>query len=151
MNFKTTLSFRGKLLLCLMLVVVAVTGVTLFLAARNTQARYQQSLDAQFQDQMRLFTALQEARRTAITEKCSALSRSVRLRAALEERDIEDLYQNALTELQGIFTPAGSIVEKLDPEVPRASFFRFLDSKGSVLPPPVEFPAGAADRDSLDR
>ncbi len=150
MDFKNLLSFRARVLLSLMLVVVAVTSATLYLAARNAQARYHQSLDAQFQDQIRLFTVLQEARRTAITEKCRALSRSVRLRAALEERDIEDLYQNALTELQGILHTKNSPVDKGDLEIPRASFFRFFDANGSVLPPPVEFSSGSTDIESLD-
>jgi len=133
-----------------MLVVLVVTGATLYLAERNAQARYQEGLDAQFQDQMRLFTALQEARRQAITEKCRALSHSVRLRAALEEEDVEDLYRNALTELQGILNAKASSSDKADPEIPRASFFRFLDAHGSVLSP-REFPAGPIDPETLDQ
>jgi len=61
--------------------VLAVTGTTLYLAERNAQARYQESLDTRFQSQMRLFTELQEAQLDAITERCRTLSRSVRLRA----------------------------------------------------------------------
>ena len=62
-----------------MLIVLAVTGTTLYLAERNTQARYQESLDTRFQSQTRLFTELQEAQLDAITERCRTLSRSVRL------------------------------------------------------------------------
>ena len=51
---------------------------------------------------MRRFTEVQEAQLGAITEKCRTLSNSVRIRAALEERDIDDLYRNALTELHTI-------------------------------------------------
>ena len=112
------------------------------------QARYQESLDVQFQAQMRLFTALQETRLGAITEKCRALSHSVRLRAALEERDVEDLYRNALTELQGVF--GGVAQDKNDPDTSRASFCRFLDSDGTILPP-NQFSAGVIDRESLDQ
>ena len=130
-----------------MLVVLVVTGATLYLAERNAQARYQEGLDAQFQDQMRLFTALQDARRQAITEKCRALSHSVRLRAALEEEDVEDLYRNALTELGGILNAKSSSPDKVDPEIPRASFFRFLDAHGSVLSP-RQLPA---DQENLDQ
>jgi signal transduction histidine kinase len=133
-----------------MLVVLVVTGATLYLAEHGAQARYQEGLDAQFQDQMRLFTALQEARRQAITEKCAALSHSVRLRAALEEEDVEDLYRNALTELQGILNAKTAPTDKVDPEIPRASFFRFLDAHGSVLSP-REYPAGPIDQENLDQ
>jgi len=148
MGLKGIFSFRVKLLLALMLVVVTVTSATLYLAERNVQARYQESLDVQFQSQMRLFTALQETRLGAITEKCRALSHSVRLRAALEERDVDDLYRNALTELQGIF--GGVAQDKNDPDTSRASFCRFLDSDGTILPP-NQFSAGVIDRESLDQ
>ena len=132
----------------MMLIVLAVTGTTLYLAERNTQARYQESLDTRFQSQMRLFTELQEAQLDAITERCRTLSRSVRLRAALEERDVDDLYRNALTELQGIFGKA-SPQDDAGPETPRASFFRFLAADGSVLLP-AEHPAGLIEQESLD-
>src|ERR1051325_4718827 len=96
------LSFRAKLLLAMMFIVSVVTGVTVYVAGNNLRANQQQTLDRQFQNQVRSFVALQRARAGAVTEKCLALSRSVRLRAALEEHDVEDLYQNALTELQPV-------------------------------------------------
>src|SRR5205814_5142650 len=70
-----------------------------------------------------------------------------RLRAALEERDVDDLYQNAVTELQNILNsgnpnaPAASGI--------RASFFRFFDARG-VLLPPRDGTAGLIDQESLD-
>jgi hypothetical protein len=146
---KSIFSFRVKLLLAMMLIVLAVTGATLYLAEQNTQARYQEGLDMRFQSQMRLFTELQEAQLDAITERCRTLSRSVRLRAALEERDVDDLYRNALTELQGIFGKA-SPQDGAGPETPRASFFRFLAADGSVLLP-AEHPAGLIEKESLDQ
>lgn len=149
MDLRHIFTFRAKLLLSLLLTVLVVTGATLYLAERNFQARYQEGLDAQFQDQMRLFTALQEARLAVITEKCRSVSHSVRLRAALEERDVEDLYRNAPTELQGVFNPKNSAADKVEPEAPHASFFRFLDADGSILAP-AEFPAGLMDQESLD-
>ena len=148
MEFKGIFTFRVKLLIALMLIVVTVTGATLYLAERNVQARYQESLDVQFQAQMRLFAALQDARLGVIMGKCRTLSHSVRLRAALEERDVEDLYQNALTELQGIF--GGVAEDKNDSDTSRASFCRFLDADGTILPP-AQFSAGLVDRESLDQ
>jgi signal transduction histidine kinase len=147
-EFKGIFTFRVKLLLALMLIVITVTGSTLYLAERNVQARHQESLDVQFQAQMRLFTALQAARLGVIMGKCRTLSHSVRLRAALEERDVEDLYQNALTELQGIF--GGVAEDTKDPDTSRASFCRFLEANGTILPP-GQFPAGLIDRESLDQ
>ncbi len=148
MDLKGIFTFRVKLLIALMLIVVTVTGSTLYLAERNVQGRYQESLDAQFQAQMRLFAALQDARLSEITGKCRALSHSVRLRAALEERDVDDLYRNALTELQGIF--GGVAQDKNVSDTSRAAFCRFLDAEGKILPP-AQFPAGLIDRESLDQ
>ena len=149
MDLRGLFSFRVKLLLALMFVVVTVTGATLYLAERNVQARYQESLDVQFQAQMRLMTALQETRLGAIRDKCRALSHSVRIRAALEEREVDDLYRNALTELPGFF---GGVSEgRSDSNTSRASFCRFLDANGNVLSPSPQFSAGTIDRESLDQ
>jgi signal transduction histidine kinase len=128
----------------MMLVVLAVTSATLYLAENNLRANRQKNLDAQFQDQLRSFLAVQDVQASAITERCRALSHSVRLRAALEERDVDDLYQNALTELQGILD-----LNELAPEPGRhsvrASFFRFLDANGAVLSPGEHF-SGLSDQ-----
>lgn len=131
----------------MMLVVVAITGATLYLAENNLQAKHQEALNAQFQDQVRFFLALQDAQLGATTEKCRAVARSVRMRAALEEDDIDDLYRNALTELQGIFSP--TITGQEGTHLLHASFFRFFDANGHVLSP-REHSAGLIDQGSLD-
>jgi signal transduction histidine kinase len=131
-----------------MLIVVVATAASSYIAERNAQGRYQEGLEAQFQDQMRLFTALQEERRRAILEKCGAVSHSVRLRAALEENDAEDLYRNAFTELQGIYNPQARDNGTPDRQIPGAVFFRFLDARGKVLSP-GKAPAGYANLHSL--
>lgn len=140
------LSFRARLSIALMLVIVAVTSITLYLAEQNLRSTHQKSLDAQFENQVRSFLAMQEAQSSAIMEKCRGLSKSVRLRAALEERDGDDLYRNALAELQGILgdedavsSPDGSV---------RASFFRFADRDGVILSP-GSHPAGLIDQPFL--
>jgi hypothetical protein len=114
----------------MMLVVLAVTIATVYLAEKNRRANQQQLLDAQFQNRVQSFLKIQEAQSEVITKKCLALSRSVRLRAALEERDVDDLHQNALTELEGILEHSPNSSES-GSEVTRASFFRFFDADGS--------------------
>ena len=84
-----------------MFVVLGVTVAAVYLAEENRRANHQQALDAQFQNQVQSFLKIQEAQSEAITEKCRVLSHAVRVRAALEERDVDDMYQNALTELEG--------------------------------------------------
>jgi len=147
-SFMRALSFRAKLLVAMMLVVLAVTTATVYLAEKNRRANQQRVLDAQFQSRVQSFLKIQEAQSEVITEKCFAISHAVRLRAALEERDIDDLYQNALTELEGVLKSSGPGAENAA-DVTRASFFRFLDAEGSVLPP-EQHPAGLTDQPSLD-
>src|SRR5437763_3405195 len=138
------LSFRAKLLLAMMLVVLAVTTATCDLAEKNRRANQQQLLDAQFQNRVQSFLKIQAAQSEAITEKCLALSHSVRLRAALEERDADDLYHNAITELGGILDQSAGA----SPDVTRASFFRFFDGEGLILSP-ENHAAGLTDQPAL--
>ena len=57
-----------------MLVVLAVTSATLYLAENNLRANQQKNLDTQFQNQLRSFLAVQDMQASAITERCRALS-----------------------------------------------------------------------------
>jgi signal transduction histidine kinase len=127
----------------MMLVVFAVTAATVYLAEKNRRSNQQQLLDAQFQNRVQSFLKIQAAQSEAITEKCFALSHSVRLRAALEERDADDLYQNALTELEEMLDRTGA-----SPDGTHASFFRFFDADGRILSPENQ-PAGLTDQPAL--
>src|SRR5438067_5133083 len=127
----------------MMLVVLAVTTATVYLAEKNRRANQQQLLDGQFQNRVQSFLKIQAAQSEAITEKCLALSHSVRLRAALEERDVDDLYQNALTELEETLDRTGT-----SPDATRVSFFRFFDAAGLILSP-ENHPAGLTDQPAL--
>lgn len=147
MKLPTALGFRAKLLLAMMLVVAAVTGATLYLAEKSLRANHDAALEAQFQNQVRSFLAMQEAQSSEIADKCRALAHSVRLRAALEERDFDDLYRNALPELQAVFAEPNS--NQLEFPSVRASFFRFFDANGTVVPA-AEYPAGLTDEKTLD-
>jgi len=131
----------------MMLVVLAVTIAAVYLAEENRRGNQQQALDAEFQNQVQAFLKIQETQSEAINEKCRALSHAVRIRAALEERDVDDLYRNALTEFDGILEQPGDPAAD-SPEVGRASFFRFLDAAGAVLPID-NHPVGLTDQPSL--
>jgi hypothetical protein len=122
------------LLLAMMVIVIAVTSAAIYVGENNLRANYQKLLDNQFQNQLRSFLRAQDLQFRAMAEKCRAVSHSVRLRAALEENDADDLYQNALTELHDVFDPDASNDERTGDSV-RASFFRFVDANGAVLPP----------------
>lgn len=130
-----------------MLIVLAVTIATVYLAEENRRSNHQRALDAQFQNQVQSFLKIQETQSEAITEKCRALARAVRIRAALEERDVDDMYRNALTELEGVLEHPGDSAGGPS-DAGRASFFRFLDAEGEVLPPEGH-PAGLTSQPSL--
>ena len=128
-------NFRLRLLVAMMLIVSAVTALVLYFAERNLAAGVRQNLQQEFQSAVGTLLGVQEARLAAITERCRALAKSVRIRAALEEGDVEDLYLNARVELRDLLA---SKVTGGDSDAPalRAEFFRFLDARGAVLPPP---------------
>jgi signal transduction histidine kinase len=149
LNLTNALSFRVKLLLAMMLIVVAITGTAVYIAENNLRSNQEHLLNAQFQNQVRSFLAVQDLRSGAVAEKCRDVSRSVRLRAALEEKDVDDLYRNALAELQDVFSPNESDANNSDQTV-RASFFRFVDVNGVVLPARDQ-PAGDADPRLLEQ
>jgi signal transduction histidine kinase/CheY-like chemotaxis protein len=136
-------------LLAMMLIVLAITGATVYIAENNLRANQQRLLNAQFQNQLRSFLVVQDLRSGAIAKECLDLSRSVRLRAALEEKDVDDLYRNALAELQDVFSPNQPLSNDPDDQSVRASFFRFVDVHGAVLA--SDQPAGEVDPNSLER
>ena len=131
----------------MMLIVLAITGATVYVAENNLRSNQARLLNAQFQNQVRSLLAVQDLRSGAVAEKCRDVSRSVRLRAALEEKDVDDLYRNALAELQEVFSPREPDANDGDQKV-RASFFRFVDVNGEVLSAGDQ-PAGDADPRSL--
>jgi signal transduction histidine kinase len=123
-------SFRIKLLVAMMLVVSAITIAVLYFAQRNADLDVQQNLEREFQTEFAAFVGVQSAHRSVIAERCRALAKSVRILAALEESDVDDLYLNAAVELRSMLEPNG------DPARLHAKFFRFLDADGAVIPPP---------------
>jgi len=130
-----------------MLIVMAITSAAVYFAENNLRSNQQRLLNTQFQNQLRSFLAVQDLQSSAIAEKCRDVSSSVRLRAALEEKDVDDLYKNGFAELQEIFSPDAVATNSPDQAI-RASFFRFVDLGGSVLPPGAQ-PAGDVDPPSL--
>jgi PAS domain S-box-containing protein len=124
--------FRVKLLLAMMLVVSAITGSALFFAQRSLRDAERRHLEHEFQGELRHLLSLEEVRLAAITERCRALANSVRIRAALEEDAIADLYLNAEVELRDLLDES-SDRSPGDNRSLRAEFFRFLNGKGALI------------------
>ena len=123
------LSFRSKLLLAMMLVVVGVTAATLLVTQQYVQTSYHNLFQDQFASQLRLFTEMQSFRLSTATNKCLALAKSVRLQEALQAdvaKDIAEEIQFELKEVLSIEVAGhGNFVAKL---------LCFLNAEGQFLP-----------------
>ncbi len=96
------LSFRYKLLFAMMLVVGGVSGVTLFLTQQRVQAAYEKLFEDKLEEQLTHVPREQELRIGEIKKECARFAGLRRIFAALEERDVEQLYLTAQDELRVI-------------------------------------------------
>lgn len=131
-------TYRTKVLLAMMFVVTAVSVATLVVAQQRVQQNYERMFRSQFQREIAYFRALQEARLGAVKDQCLRLARSIRLIARLNEPDLDaaDLYQIAEGELREVLPGAPSSESGSgDATRVQATFFRFLDAAGRVVPP----------------
>ena len=119
------MAFSVRLLLAILAVVVITTSATLLISQRQNRATYRAVVDELFTLQSASFLREQAFRHSAAAAQAARLATSVRLFAALEERD-PDLYKIAADELR-----SGDY-----------SFFRLLDRDGVVLKPSVDSRAG---------
>jgi class 3 adenylate cyclase len=132
-------SFRIKLLLAMMLVVVGVTGATLYISQQKFQAYYRELFTELFQNQNKAFSDKQRQSLESIKQACATLVASPRLQLALSEAmggETEGLYRQAKAELE---TRRVLSVDSANANALHATFFLFLDAKGQVIPPPESF------------
>lgn len=94
------LSFRFKLLFAMMLVVGAVSGVTLYLTQQRVQAAYEKVFRDKLEAQITYVPREQELRIGNIKAECERLAKSVRIIAALQEGDAQQLYSVGRDELK---------------------------------------------------
>jgi PAS domain S-box-containing protein len=134
-NLSPALGFRIKLTLLLMLVVFGSTILALYITLRTEQAAYQHSLQDKFQSRLGFLLGAQGARETEVAERCRSLAQSVRIQAALEEGDVEDLYANAAIELRDVLDDGNAPLPNQPATAPRATFFRFITPDGKILGP----------------
>jgi hypothetical protein len=95
-------SFRMKLMAAIMLVVSCLTAVGLYFAQRNVAAETEYDQRVEFQGALASLHGAQEVRSAALAQRCRGLANSVRIRAALAESDVRDLYENAAIELRDV-------------------------------------------------
>jgi signal transduction histidine kinase len=129
-------SFRAKLLVAMMLVVVGLTGTGLYVAQRKANADIQRDLQRNFQADLVALHSVEELRYAALAERCRALVAKPRIHAALEDNALDLLYPSAKDELRDIMQDEKNPQPDQISGVPHARFYRFLDRSGALLPPP---------------
>ena len=128
----------------MMVVVLAITAVGLYVAQRNLAASVARELQGQFQAELAALHNVHEIRQAALVERCRALVRKPRIHAALEDNALDLLYPSAKDELRDITLEARSPADAV-PHALQADFYRFLDLKGGVIPPPNAAEVGALE------
>lgn len=143
------LSFRAKLVAAMMVVVVGVTGSTLYVTQQRVQETYRNLFENQFKTQVASMTREQANRLGQICDQLVALSGNVRLIAAMEAGDTRRMYETAADELRDVIRPMGQGPGPRDrmlnlrrnaPVADRAmqaTYLRLLDAEGNELIPPV--------------
>lgn len=128
--------FRAKLFVAMMLVVSGLTATGLYLVERNAAADVQRDLERDFQAELAALHNVEALRHAALAERCRALAAKPRIHAALEDNALDLLYPSAKDELRDIMQKPANPEPDQPAGEPRASFYRFLDRTGTVLPPP---------------
>ena len=133
-------SFRVKLMLAMMLVVSAITVAGFYLAQRSVMAAAERDLQHDFQNQLAAVHRAEATRHSALAERCLSLVANPRLHAALEDNALDLLYPTAKDELRDLISVQ---TESAPADSEHAHFYRFLDTNGKVIPPPVLAGAGS--------
>jgi HAMP domain-containing protein len=127
------MTFRAKLLRAILAIVMITTAASLLIAQQQNAVLFQSVVDRLFAEQMKSFQQTQELPIGAAKVEARRLAQSVRLFAALEEGDPEEVYKIASDELRlGEF-----------------AFFRLLDAEGKLIPPGADSRAGVFDAAGL--
>lgn len=152
------LSFRTKLLLAMMLVVLGVTMATLLVTQNKVLASYNRFFIQESKAQIAFFNALRETRVNQLQDRALAFHTLVYLREplrayneALEGKNETELkvaaeivYMKSADELRHIRE------EDESSNSVKAAFFRLLDVNGEMIVPPIDAGFGAGPvRDTL--
>lgn len=134
----TTLRFRWKLALAMMLLTFVLTAIGVVLAHRHVAQVAQRELRQALTAEIAAWSQAQAVRQAALVEHCRVLVRKPRLHAALEDDALDLLYLSARDELRDIVAPT----EIVPATALRAQFYRFLNAAGEIIPAPADSGAG---------
>lgn len=125
----------------MMLVVAGITALGLYLAQRQLALNTAEGLEREFHAEVASLQRLQEIHRAALAERCRILAEKPRIHAALEDDALDLLYPNAKDELRDMMEWQDE--EAAKPATLHTTFYRFLDGRGAVIPPPNPKEVGA--------
>src|SRR5437016_1900458 len=127
--------FRTRLFTAMMIIVAALTALGFYLAQRKVTADAERNLRENFQAELSSLHKLEELRHAALADRCNTLAAKSRIHAAIEDNAIELLYPSAKDELRDLMEGEEPPPEQAAQSL-QATFYRFLDSTGSVLKSP---------------
>ncbi len=122
--------------MAMMVVVSSASVLILFFAQRNMANNVRVGFQKEFQDELAELHAVQAVRHAALAERCRVLARKPRIHAALEDSALDLLYPSARDELLDVMEPDEAAYREPGAYALRAHYYRFLDGKGTVIPPP---------------
>src|ERR1051326_3953390 len=136
------MSFRLKLLLAMMLLVVGVTATTLIITENQVRVSYERHFQQSFKLQLDWFLQQRETRLEPVKQRVAGVAPNPRLLASMEiagqphpeQRDVDDLYQNGIDQLSDIMA-AVSAASQGNRTNGLKGFYFFLNTKGEVLYP----------------
>ncbi len=142
------LSFGLKLTLAMVLMVAGVC-LAVFFVMRGLETRYREFVTPLFQQQVDLFFKNQDNRLAAAREALqnTAVTRNIRLLAALKEGDVARLYSDLDFQLGPVLARFANTPDAAS----SAAFYRFFTAEGRDLPPstPAAGQVSGLDEDGL--
>lgn len=137
------LSFRVKLMLAMMLVVVALAVPTHYFLQHKLAVAFEENASRSFQAELDTLQRLRHMRQEALLERIRALLGKSGVQAVLREDSPDRLYPIAHAELAHLMAGDDTPVESSSSGTVRAFFYRFLDRHGAVIPAPATDAPGA--------
>jgi signal transduction histidine kinase len=125
--------FRRRLFITMMVVVAVLMSAGIYFAQHRAEEDARVDLQGDFELELAAFDRLQELRSSAVADRSRSLVRNPRIHAALEDNALDLLYPSARDELRDIM--ADSSTGASGAAGLHAIFYRFLDSRGAVIPP----------------
>lgn len=123
------MTYRTRLLAVMAVVIVAITGLGLFIAEHKVAAETEHDLEASFHAELRAHQTAREIRQATLAERTRTLTLRPRIVAALEDGALDLLYPSAKDELRDLMEASPAATNS----ILRARFYRFLAADGSVL------------------